>query len=235
MVIFGKLKQVKMPRLRRTIFAFPFILSCQLASADSGGFFLQYGTAETLYARDALTKSYNSFFGSSPDADTQRRFDLSVGGESGALTPGGAQIGIGYQFATDYQRIRLISTVEISSGKRSFHLPEGAGIFHDPAKINLVYQQLTLSQEISTPLHRWTGFTLDAGLGGGVILTRYKSSISSALLDIDVSGNSSSGFAQLFLNLRSNGVHTGKPELKLVVRTSDRDLYDVTLVTRFHF
>jgi hypothetical protein len=207
----------------------------QAGWAQESGFHFHAGSAETPFVKTALTDGYTTFFGESPDPEARRPFDLNLADTAGALLPDGQHLGIGYRFVTTTGRLHFASAANVAWGARSFDLPEGFGVFKDPARVRLRYRQLSLTQEVSAVLFERSLFELDGGGGVGAYLTQYDSSITSALLDINTSGEDVTGFARIFMTVRIGQSTPGNPELRLQATKYENNLYDLSVAARFQF
>lgn len=107
----------------------------------------------------------------------------------------------------------LITRVSISHGRSRYHLPEGAGVFHDPIDIRFS----TFGAEMETGLSFETGKKLRSSFefGGGATTTRTRTEVRSALIAVTTDSTDTSPYVYTAIQLSLRTAKPNAPGLRL--------------------
>ena len=87
--------------------------------------------------------------------------------------------------------------VALSYARQSYDLPDGIGIFIDPAQVEVRSVSVWADLELAYERERADGRRFDIGLAAGHVETRFRAHLRSALLDVETDGRTEAQYLRL--------------------------------------
>jgi hypothetical protein len=202
---------------------------------DGFGFVVGYETAPAAFTETALRDSFTAFFGTPPTPAQVDLFRLNLGVSRGEMPPGGVGMAFGATYRQSIGNATATYKLQLSKGSRSFSMPNGFGIFADPASVRMRYTTLSASQDVAWPVLS-LGINRELGLelGWGVDATRTSLRTRSALLDVSSTSENTEPF------FRAGAVFTlnkadAQSKTRVRMTSYGKALTTITLAQEFAF
>lgn len=137
---------------------------------------------------------FDSFFEGSLDFDD---FTEEFATVTGPMLINGAAVSLSYTWAPD--RLPLARRLILETGQVSARLPDGIGIFRDPARLTAQYLSLAAEVDLVHAFPLTTAGDLRLSLTGGAVASLSRARLRSALLDVESRGVSRHPYLRLEL------------------------------------
>lgn len=224
--------QLFIARLALPFLTLPLLVACMAGTAPpKHSFSIGYGQDDLFFIPDALQTTADAFFTPAPSripAGPPAAGGLAVDIDKDTLSPNS-----GTPYQTEQSRqLRVGARLEqplggnfalgvgaaLTYGKSRYLLPEGAGILTDPITIRFASQGIELDTGLiwRKQHSRRVSSRYEMGVGGS--LTRTRTQIESALLDVDSTATQSAGFLYTDVGLGLHPKSDSLPSVQLRTR-----------------
>lgn len=219
-------------RLALPFLTLPLMVACTAGTAPpEPSFFIGYGQDDLFFIPDALQTTADAFFTPAPvksRAAPPAAGGLAVDIDKDTLSPNS-----GTPYQTEQSRqLRVGARLEqplggnfalgvgaaLTYGKSRYLLPEGAGILADPITIRFASQGIELDTGLiwHKQHSRRVSSRYEMGVGGSI--TRTRTRIESALLDVEATSTQSAGFIYTDIGLGLHPKSDSPPSVQLRTR-----------------